>query len=60
VTGAGGGRKTRTVAAGHSITLDVDPLRIGNGWYDVTVSGRSGYVRRFSGHLENGRPSTTG
>lgn len=40
-------------------------VRAHSGWYDITVTesgaGESGtpYRRRWSGHLENGRPSTS-
>jgi phospholipase C len=32
-----------------------------NGWYDIAVasSADAGYLRRFAGHVENGRPSTS-
>jgi phospholipase C len=30
-----------------------------HGWYDVEVTGAAGFVRRLSGHLENGRPSVS-
>lgn len=39
-----------------------DPLASAHGWYDVgvTVDGHQPYLRRFAGHLENGRASITG
>jgi phospholipase C len=56
-----GGAPPRTivVAAGASHTEELDPLATGDGWYDlsVTVDGDPAYVRRFAGHLEDGRPS---
>jgi phospholipase C len=45
-----GGTAERAVSAGRA-----------NGWYDVsvTVAGDAGYLRRFAGHVETGRPSTS-
>jgi phospholipase C len=42
--------------------LEIDPVRTASGWYDVTVtvSSDSSWSQRFTGHLENGRPSVTG
>ena len=36
-------------------------LRGSHGWYDLTVSDERplGFVRRFAGHVETGRPSTS-
>jgi phospholipase C len=39
--------------------VELWPLASSHHWYDVTVSDGSsgGFVRRFAGHVENGRPS---
>ncbi|MFC4908885.1 phosphocholine-specific phospholipase C [Actinomadura gamaensis] len=49
---------THTVRAGHKVTHTV-PLHRSASWYDVTVTvpGDPSYLRRFAGHVENGRPS---
>ena len=56
--------KERTVwlAPGERETLRFEPLRTSHGWYDfaVGIAGDSAYLRRFAGHLENGRPSVAG
>jgi phospholipase C len=53
--GAGRGRTFR-VRAGATVRRVVD-LRASHRWYDLTVttSAAPGYVRRFAGHVENGR-----
>jgi len=50
------------VAAGHRETLRFEPLDTAHGWYDlaVTVAGDASYLRRFAGHVENGKASVTG
>jgi phospholipase C len=50
------------VAAGHRETLRFEPLDDAHGWYDLaaTVTGDASYLRRFAGHVENGKPSITG
>jgi phospholipase C len=62
--GHGGAEKSTTVwlAAGEHETLRFDPLRTAHGWYDlsVTISADPAYVRRFAGHIENGKASVTG
>jgi phospholipase C len=30
-----------------------------SGWYDVTINGPAGFLRRIAGHLETGKPGTT-
>jgi phospholipase C len=49
---------TRTVRAGERLTLphDASPA---HGWYDlaVTLDGDNTFLRRFAGHIENGKPS---
>jgi phospholipase C len=51
-----------TVPAGGSITGESWDLRSFDGWYDLsaTVDSDSSYLRRFTGHYENGQPSITG
>jgi phospholipase C len=50
------------VRPGTEHPLTFDPLEDDHGWYDLAVSlpEHTGFVRRFAGHLENGRPSMTG
>jgi len=45
-----------------AVTITVDPLAEDDGWYDlsVTLDTHDEYLRRFAGHLENGKPSVTG
>ncbi|HUZ56048.1 MAG TPA: phospholipase C, phosphocholine-specific [Streptosporangiaceae bacterium] len=54
--------RTYHVPAHGSATNVVDPLAHSNGWYDlsVTISGDDSWSRRYIGHLEYGRASTTG
>ena len=51
-----------SVSAKDKIELTLDPLATSEGWYDltVTIDGLSQFLRRFAGHLEDGRPSVTG
>ncbi|MEU6841927.1 phosphocholine-specific phospholipase C [Streptomyces sp. NPDC046716] len=51
----GGWHATYTVRAGATVTRTVD-LRASKRWYDLTVvvEGNAGYLRRLSGHVENG------
>ncbi|EAY69291.1 Phospholipase C [Burkholderia dolosa AU0158] len=62
VTNAYGHGRTRTfdLAPGERVD-DYWNLRGSHGWYDLTVSdGRPlGFLRRFAGHVETGRPSTS-
>jgi phospholipase C len=71
--GAGGGTGTEAhaesdksttvwLAAGECETLRFDPVRTAHGWYDlsVTIASDPAYVRRFAGHIENGKASVTG
>jgi phospholipase C len=55
-----GGHGVIRVRPGGSLEQPVRTDRA-NGWYDVSVriTGDSGYLRRFAGHVENGRPSTS-
>ncbi|HWC36058.1 MAG TPA: phospholipase C, phosphocholine-specific [Mycobacteriales bacterium] len=50
------------VPARSTRSLLLNPLRTGGGWYDVvvTVARDPSWSRRYVGHLETGRPSTTG
>lgn len=61
---------TNAYGHGRARTFDLAPgahvddywdLRGSHGWYDLTVSdGRPlGFLRRFAGHVETGRPSTS-
>ena len=54
--------RTLTLAPNSTQTVAFTPFTGDNGWYDlsVTVDGYPNYLRRFAGHLENGRPSVTG
>jgi phospholipase C len=60
VQGAGSTKRIPVTNAARA--LDLDPVRTSQGWYDLRVrlDGVAGYLRRFAGHLENGRPSITG
>ena len=53
---------TVTLTANSSQSVAFQPFTSDNGWYDlsVTVDGYPSYLRRFAGHLENGKPSVTG
>jgi phospholipase C len=61
VAGRGCRRQSVRIGRRYSLSLDLDPIRAENGWYDisVTLAGEAGYRRRFAGHLENGEPSRT-
>lgn len=50
------------LAPGERETVCFEPLRTSHGWYDLaaSVGGDSAYLRRFAGHVENGRPSISG
>ncbi|GGZ38773.1 phosphocholine-specific phospholipase C [Streptomyces poonensis] len=56
VDGYGGRPRTVRVRAGATVRHTVD-LRASRRWYDLTVTseGDSGFLRRFAGHVENGR-----
>ena len=62
LTGAGSSAAAFSVKAGASHSWTVDPIATTQGWYDlaVTLSTDSTYLRRFAGHVENGKPSITG
>jgi len=61
ITGVGQGQRRFTIAPGTH-TLVADPIVVAHGWYDISVRlhGHHRYLRRFAGHLENGRNSITG
>jgi len=50
--------RTLRVAAGATHTRTVD-LAASHRWYDLTVRGGDGYLRRFAGHVETGAPGVT-
>ncbi|WP_413769539.1 phospholipase domain-containing protein, partial [Burkholderia vietnamiensis] len=54
------GARTFELAPGAHVD-DYWDLRGSHGWYDLTVSDERplGFVRRFAGHVETGRPSTS-
>jgi phospholipase C len=61
VTDAYGGEpRTVRVRAGTTVKLTVD-LTASRRWYDLTVTSdtASAYLRRFVGHVENGRPGVS-
>jgi phospholipase C len=45
-----------TLAAGQSRRVAV-PIAASHHWYDLAVDGPDGFLRRFAGHVETGRPS---
>ncbi|MCW2522488.1 MAG: phospholipase phosphocholine-specific [Frankiales bacterium] len=61
VTGLDGRPVVLNLRPGATGTTTLDPWASQHGWYDLTVSlaGQLAYLRRFAGHLENGRPSVT-
>jgi phospholipase C len=61
ITGVGNEQQRLTIAPGTH-TLGTDPIVTAHGWYDISVRihGHHQYLRRFAGHLENGRNSITG
>jgi phospholipase C len=54
------GPATHRVRAGKHVTHVVHAAG-SDGWYDATVTSDhdAAYVRRFAGHIENGRPSVS-
>ncbi|MFG2312640.1 phosphocholine-specific phospholipase C [Streptomyces sp. NPDC048566] len=58
--GYGGRDRTVRVKAGATVRRTVD-LRASRRWYDLSVAGApdSGFLRRFAGHVENGRPGVS-
>lgn len=56
----GGAPATVAVRPGATVRHTVDLAR-GRRWYDVTVTSdaRPGFLRRFAGHVENGRPGVS-
>jgi len=56
------GPKSYQVHPGQRERLAVDPLAFSHGWYDLTltIDIDPAWTQRFTGHLENGKPSVTG
>ncbi|MCZ9338034.1 DUF756 domain-containing protein, partial [Streptomyces sp. TRM76130] len=52
----GGRGRTLTVRAGATVRHTID-LSAGRRWYDLTVTSEADptFLRRFAGHVENGR-----
>ena len=50
------------VAAHGEESWVVSPLKVSDGWYDVTVTADcdEAWSQRFTGHLETGEASVTG
>ena len=58
-----GGPWSYAVAAGASVdTPYFDVIAASQGWYDftITLGGDTSWIRRYTGHLENGTASITG
>lgn len=53
---------TYVVAAGATVNTYFSAVATTQGWYDftITVSGDTSWVRRYTGHLEDGSASVTG
>jgi phospholipase C len=53
---------TYKVAAGATVNTYFSAVATTQGWYDftITLSGDSSWIRRYTGHLENGSASVTG
>jgi phospholipase C len=53
---------TYSVGAGATVNTYFSAVANTNGWYDFThtISGDSSWIRRYTGHLENGNASVTG
>jgi phospholipase C len=52
-------RRTCAVSPGEKVQQRW-PLENSSGWYDLAItSADHNYLRRFAGHVENGRPSTS-
>ncbi|MFF1317853.1 MULTISPECIES: phosphocholine-specific phospholipase C [Streptomyces] len=60
VNGYGGRPSTVTVRPGAKVCRTVD-LAASRRWYDLTVTSESdpAFLRRFAGHVENGRPGVS-
>jgi phospholipase C len=58
----GEGPWTYAVAAGATVNTYFSAVATTHGWYDftITLSGDSSWIRRYTGHLENGGASVTG
>jgi phospholipase C len=57
-----GGPWRYTATAGKTVDAQFDVVTNNQGWYDftITVSGDASWIRRYTGHLENGSASITG
>ncbi|ADV81018.1 phosphocholine-specific phospholipase C [Terriglobus saanensis] len=55
-----GSHQTQVVQAHGNITTEI-PLKATDGWFDVslTLEEDAGFLRRFAGHVEDGKPSTS-
>jgi phospholipase C len=53
---------TYTVAAGATVNTYFSAAANTHGWYDftATINGDTSWIRRYTGHLENGNASITG
>ena len=53
---------TYAVAAGATVNTYFSAVANTQGWYDftITISGDTSWIRRYTGHLEDGEASTTG
>ena len=53
---------TVRVRPGRTETWLLDAISSSNGWYDITITTTTDgtWSQRLVGHLETGRPSTTG
>jgi phospholipase C len=53
---------TYTAAAGATVNTYFSAVANTQGWYDftITLSGDTSWIRRYTGHLENGNASVTG
>ncbi|HEU4635114.1 MAG TPA: phospholipase domain-containing protein, partial [Edaphobacter sp.] len=51
-------RVQRSVPAGEEIAIEI-PLALSSGWFDVSVEAAKAdpFLRRFAGHIEDGKPS---
>jgi phospholipase C len=56
------GPKSYPVRAGQHARVVIDPLAHSAGWYDLTltIDRDPAWSQRYTGHIENGKPSVTG
>lgn len=52
--------EAESIASGAEVSFEL-PLDVSSGWYDVAVTqhDNAGFLRRFAGHVEDGKPSTS-